>query len=223
MRALAWEFPNEPSLAAADRQFMLGTSLLITPVLTEGADSVKGVFPGTATSTKWYDWYNQSAITGTAALSGANISIPAPVGHIPVFVRGGSILPMQPLQDALTTREARTHQWALLVGLDINGGGTGSLYMDDGESIRPNATLSVGMTISQGCLYSSSIGRYVDTNPLANVTVMGVAEKVSKVVFNNVSLSTFDYDASSQLLQVTGLEELTAKGAWSRNWQLSWS
>jgi alpha-glucosidase len=46
MRALAWEFPNEPLLASADRQFLLGDSLLITPVLAQGATSVDGVFPG---------------------------------------------------------------------------------------------------------------------------------------------------------------------------------
>ena len=46
MRALSWEFPSEPRLAAADRQFMLGPSLLITSVLEQGADTVKGVFPG---------------------------------------------------------------------------------------------------------------------------------------------------------------------------------
>jgi len=36
MRALAWEFPNDPSLAAADRQFFLGPAILVTPVLDQG-------------------------------------------------------------------------------------------------------------------------------------------------------------------------------------------
>lgn len=50
MRALAWEFPNEPYLASADRHFMLGDSLLIIPVLEPNAEAVSGVFPGESTA-----------------------------------------------------------------------------------------------------------------------------------------------------------------------------
>ena len=222
MRALAWEFPDEPQPAAADRQFLLGPSLLVTPVLEPGADSVSGVFPGASEGTIWYDWYNQSAISDSMALSGANVSIPAPLGHIPVFVRGGSVLPMQPLQDALTIRDAQTHPWALLIGLDANGAATGSLYLDDGENAKPNATLNVDMTVAQGCLYATETGAYANANPLSNVTIMGVAETPGNVTLNGVAVKSFTYTAGSQLLQVTGLETVTGKGAWSQDWQLDW-
>ena len=33
LRALAWEFPNDPSLKAVETQFMSGPALLVTPVL----------------------------------------------------------------------------------------------------------------------------------------------------------------------------------------------
>lgn len=56
MRALAWEFPNDPTLANADRQFLLGGSLMITPVLAQGATSVGGIFPGVGKGEVWYDW-----------------------------------------------------------------------------------------------------------------------------------------------------------------------
>jgi alpha-glucosidase len=46
MRALAWEFPNDESLKGTCTQFLLGPSLLVTPVLIPNVDSVKGVFPG---------------------------------------------------------------------------------------------------------------------------------------------------------------------------------
>lgn len=42
MRALFWEFPDEPELYGVDTQFMVGASLLITPALAEGATSVNG-------------------------------------------------------------------------------------------------------------------------------------------------------------------------------------
>lgn len=226
MRALQWEFPNIPSLANADHQFLLGPSILVTPVLSQGATSVFGVFPGAAQGAKWYDWYNQSTITNTGAMMGMNVSIPAPLGHIPVFIRGGSILPMQPPKGALTTRDARTKPWSLLVALDGAGAANGSLYVDDGESVHPNATLEVTMEAKDGSVGVDTSGKYQDMNALDAVTVMGVTSMVNNVQLNAMDINngnaSFSYDGSSQLLKVTGLEGLTSTGAWSKNWRLSW-
>lgn len=137
MRALAWEFPDEPWLANADRQFLLGGAIMVTPVLVQGATSVDGVFPGTGDGkTVWYDWYNQTAVTGLSRAQ--NITIDAALGHIPVYVRGGSVVPTQ--EPGMTTRECRKNPWGLLVALDLTGSAQGTLYLDDGESVVPSAT-----------------------------------------------------------------------------------
>jgi len=142
MRALAWEFPNEPLLASADRQFLLGDSLLITPVLAQGASSVDGIFPGVGYGEVWYDWYNQTAVT---AGPGQNITIDAPLGHIPVYVRGGSVLPTQ--EPGMTTTEGRSNPWGIISATNFEGAAKGQLYIDDGESLKPNATLWVEVCI----------------------------------------------------------------------------
>lgn len=226
MRALQWEFPNIPSLANADHQFLLGPSILVTPCLTQGATSVSGVFPSSQHGTVWYDWYNSSAITDPAALAGQNVSIPAPLGHIPVFIRGGRVLPLQPPRGALTTRDARTMPWTVLVGLDANGAASGSLYLDDGESVRPNATLVVSFVAGRSTLCASERGKWKEKPPLHAVKVMGVAASVVRVTLNGMDVKaangTFEYDSSSKLLTVAGLDGLTSAGAWSRDWTLAW-
>lgn len=137
LRALAWEFPEEPWLANADHQFLLGGSVLVTPVLTQGAETVDGVFPGSGDGTTvWYDWYNQTAVTGVS--KGQNVTIDAPLGHIPVYVRGGSVIPTQ--QPGKTTAESRQNPWGLIVALDLQGNAQGTLYLDDGESLEPDVT-----------------------------------------------------------------------------------
>ncbi len=40
----------------------------------------------------------------------------------------------------MTTVACRQSPWALLVALDGDGEARGSLYLDDGESVAPNAT-----------------------------------------------------------------------------------
>jgi alpha-glucosidase len=138
MRALAWEFPNEPLLASADRQFLLGDSLMITPVLAQGATTVDGVFPMVGNGEVWYDWYNHSAVV---AAHGQHISIDAPLGHIPVYIRGGSVLPTQ--EPGMTTKECRSNPWGLIAATNLEGSAKGQLYLDDGESLAPDATLLV--------------------------------------------------------------------------------
>ena len=219
MRALSWEFPNDPSLASADRQFLLGPSLMIIPVLEPHVDTVDGVFPGVAQGEVWYDWYTQTAVD---AAPGVNTTIEAPLGHIPVYVRGGSVLPMQ--EPAMTTRDARNTPWSLLASLDKEGSAFGQLYVDDGESISPEETLNVEFSIAESTLTASSRGTFPDSNCLAEVTVLGVSGSPSSVTLNDakVPTSSISYNETSQVLSIGGLDKFTGDGAWSKDWVLKW-
>ena len=218
MRALAWEFPNEPALASADRQYLLGPALLVTPVLEQGATSVNGVFPGTAAGQVWYDFYTQTSVNVSA---GANITIPAPLGHIPLFVRGGYIIPRQEPRN--TTTASRQQVWGLLVALDNAGSAKGSLYLDDGESLEPEETLLVSLKAANGSLSATGEGSYgPDENALAIVSILGVAANVSTVTFNDKPVS-FVYSAQTSVLNVTGAVNETVGGAWKDDWVIKWS
>lgn len=219
MRALAWEFPNDPSLKDVNTQFFLGPAILVTPVLVQGAKTVSGVFPGVGAGAVYYDWYTQAAVEASA---GENKTIDAPLGHIPVYVRGGYVLPLQ--EPALTTREARKNPWGVLAALSHCGTAHGSLYIDDGESLVQEATLQVEFTAAKQALYASARGSFVDTNPLANVTVLGVQQRVTKVSLNGHAIPTdgVNYNEENKALTVTGLKEATSKGAWAADWVLEW-
>ncbi|KAI1087276.1 glycoside hydrolase family 31 protein [Rostrohypoxylon terebratum] len=221
MRALAWEFPDEPWLANADRQFLLGDSILVTPCLVQGATTVDGVFPGVGSGTIWYDWYNKTVITGVSA--GQNVTIDAPLGHIPVYIRGGKVIPTQ--QPALTTTAVRESPWGLIVALDATGESVGGLYLDDGESLVPNATSWIEFVVTNSTLRASPSGNYPDPNTLANVTILGTQGPISKVQLNGqeVHSSAWNLATSSNVLTITGLDSFTPKGAWSEEWTLSWS
>ncbi|CAK7263498.1 hypothetical protein SEPCBS57363_000589 [Sporothrix epigloea] len=252
MRALAWEFPNEPWLANADHQFMLGPALLVTPCLEQGATTVNGVFPGGISgagktgsrgsssiasksapvhpgqpSTLWYDWYNQTAVNSSWLTPGHNVTLDAPLGHIPLFVRGGYVLPMQ--KPGMTTTASRANPWNLLVALDATGSAAGELYLDDGESVKPNASTWVQFEAHPGMLTARPSGNYTfggngSAPALANVTVMGVTVPPSTVVWEGKKLasSQWTYGDKTKLLQVTGLENRTSSGAWNSTWRLTW-
>lgn len=142
MRALAWEFPDDETLAGTFSQFMLGPSLLITPVLIPNVANVSGVFPGIGQGTNWYDWYTLQPVQ---AQPQENVTLSAPLEHINVHVRGGSILPLQ--EPEYTTAETRNTSYSLLVALDESGQASGSLYLDDGESLVQEATKLVQVSL----------------------------------------------------------------------------
>lgn len=112
--------------------------LVVTPVLDQGATTVNGVFPGVGRGEVYYDWYTLSAVNASA---GENVTIDAPLGHIPVYLRGNNVIPTQ--QPALVTRDARKNPWGVIAALNLEGSASGSLYVDDGASLEPNATLYV--------------------------------------------------------------------------------
>ncbi|KAI0390760.1 glycoside hydrolase family 31 protein [Xylariaceae sp. FL0594] len=221
MRALAWDFPDEPWLADADRQFLLGGAIMVTPVLEQGATTVGGVFPGVGSGTIWYDWSSQTAVSGVG--SGQNVTIDAPLGHIPVYVRGGNILPMH--EPGLTTAAVRASPWSLLVALDAAGEATGGLYVDDGESIEPEASLWIDLTVSKSVMSVKRAGEYDENrNPLGYVTVLGVRGYVTEVRFGKTRLdpSSWTLDPGSRILRVNDLDKFTPDGAWASEWTLEW-
>ncbi|KAF2650404.1 glycoside hydrolase family 31 protein [Lophiostoma macrostomum CBS 122681] len=174
MRALAWEFPEDSSLRETYSQFLLGPSILVTPVLEPNVDYVNGVFPGVGEGVRWFDWYDLSEVKAAAQ---ENVTLSAPLEHINVHVKGGTILALQ--EPRLTTAETRNTPYTLLVALDGQAKASGSLYLDDGESLEPNATRLVKFDYTDSCLSFSSEGDYYASQPLGNVTVTGLGEPVN--------------------------------------------
>ena len=220
MRALAWEFPNDPSLANADRQFFLGPSILVTPVLIQGMTSVDGVFPGLTEGTdNYYDWYTQTPV---AVPGKKNTTIDAPLGHIPVYIRGGTVLAMQ--QPAMTTRDARKTPWSILIAPGVNGTATGDVYLDDGVSIKPASTKIVTFAAAMGTLNVTVSGSFSGLDmPLANITILGVQSKPpsNTVKINGKMVGTSVYNATAKTLFIGNLEKALGGKAWSGSWKLT--
>jgi alpha-glucosidase len=219
MRALAWEFPNEPLLAGVDTQFLLGPNILVTPVLEPQVSAVQGIFPGIIDGASWYDWYTGERVNAQA---GVNTTISAPLGHIPVYVRGGAVLPTQ--EPGYTTTESRKNPWGLIVALSDSGEASGSLYVDDGESIEQSSTLDITFAAAKGQLKVGVSGGYKDTNALGNVTILGLSGGVGQVKLNGNTLdaANVNYNSTSHVLKLSGFNDITKGGAWQGDWILTW-
>ncbi|CAN9381530.1 unnamed protein product [Alternaria alternata] len=222
MRALAWEFPNDESLRETYNQFMLGPSILVTPVLVPNVETVQGVFPGVGSGERWYDWYT---LTGVDAEPGENVTLQAPLEHINVHVRGGAVLVLQ--EPKLTTAETRKTPYSLLVALDSNSAASGDLYLDDGESLQPNATRLVQFSYSNNCLSFTSDGSFHSAPVLGNITIAGLHEQPQQASLKaggkNCDSSELTTSFESGVLKISGLDKYTASGAFEQDFELNFS
>ncbi|CAF5186285.1 unnamed protein product, partial [Rotaria magnacalcarata] len=125
VRSMAHVFPTIPDCWPLDEQFLWGSSLLIAPVIKENHTTKSVYLPWTE---RWFNYY-----TGEEMKALNETTVAAPYDFLPLFLRGGSIIPHQ--QSAMNTVESRKKPLYLIVALDKNQQATGELFWDDGESI----------------------------------------------------------------------------------------
>ncbi len=124
-------------------QFLLGDGVLAAPILHKGATRREVRLPVGL----WVDW-----TTGEAHDGGRTITVNAPLGTTPLFVRAGKALFLaEPARNAEDTLRAPL---ALEVYPPLRGDvGRGSLFLDDGESSSGGQfVLDVSVTCDAGRL-----------------------------------------------------------------------
>lgn len=128
MRPLFVEFPQDESAFAVDDAWMLGGALLVKPVTAAGKTSADVYFPGNGV---WYDARSLEAVR--AAKGPKQLTVPAPLDAIPVFQRGGSVVPRR-MRLRRSAMLMRSDPITLFVALDEDGTAAGMLYADDEET-----------------------------------------------------------------------------------------
>ena len=91
VRALPLHFPREDRSWTIADEYLLGGALLVAPVMTEGATSRSVYLPKA-------DWVGLGPTGNDVLYPGGDydVSVNAPVGEIPLFVRAGAVIPRLP-------------------------------------------------------------------------------------------------------------------------------
>jgi alpha-D-xyloside xylohydrolase len=90
MRALVFDFRGDEKAIAQTHEYMFGKALLIAPVVEKGARERPVYLPA---GTNWFDFFSGRRFAG-----GKTVTAAAPMSHIPVFARAGSIVPIGPVK-----------------------------------------------------------------------------------------------------------------------------
>ncbi len=118
VRPLFWDNPGSEKLRSVEDAFLLGSSLLVAPVVEENARQRSVYLP----EGKWYELGKDICLDGDRA-----VVIDAPLDRIPVFARAGSLLPVE--QEG----EIILHLYCPVEGSI----GRGEFYTDAGDGFGP--------------------------------------------------------------------------------------
>ena len=88
MRPLVMDFRNDAATRKIGDQFMFGPSILVNPVTHPEVTQRSVYLPK---GTQWIDFWTGASING-----GQTIQASAPISHIPIYIRAGSIVPYGP-------------------------------------------------------------------------------------------------------------------------------
>lgn len=198
-RPLFYEFPGDPECATIEDEAMVGSAFLVAPVIRKGERKREVYLP----AGEWFDFWTGERLSG-----GRTIAAKAPLERMPVYVRGGAIIPMQGA--ARCTDEMKMDP--LILKVYPSGKSTFTLYEDDGLS--NDYEKGVFCETHYDCdaegnevefKISARKGRFDPGNRTCRVEFHGIQRKPNKVTLNGraAKKTGMSYDAERQTLIVT--------------------
>jgi alpha-glucosidase/alpha-D-xyloside xylohydrolase len=146
MRALLLAYPDDPTAVSLGDEYLWGPNMLVAPVVEKGATWRKVYLPKLAQG-NWYDFWTgtpidpntyygptktdgQIPLDQTVKTIGRWISRNVDLATMPIYVKAGAILPMDPIRQYTAEKATGPTTLHIYPGAD----GTFTLYDDDGHT-----------------------------------------------------------------------------------------
>jgi len=211
MRPMFFEFPEDSQTFSIDDQWMVGDALLVKPVTDPGKSSVDVYLPG---AQSWYDFYT---FEKKVVSSDFRVSENAPLEKIPVFIRGGKIVPKK-LRLRRSSKLMFFDPFTIVVAPDNSNYASGHLYMDDETTLAHEKLnefslcefeFSNNVLTSKAADWTGLPQEYKSMNNLERVEIAGISSAPTRVLlrYNDngqavVRELNFNYDASRKFVTV---------------------
>jgi alpha-glucosidase len=191
MRPVFLDFPQAEDFYGDNRDFLFGSDLFVAPVTTEMVDAEEVQLP----PGDWYDYWSSQKLS-----SKNKLTLHPALGEMPLYIRAGAILPMQPVVQNTSAKPDGPLQLRVYAGEDCRG----SLYQDDGHSLAYQRGEFFRATYS--CKVSpSSIAVTASTTQSsfqpwwngADVTVFGLTAAPKEVRLGDHAIRGWHYDAGA--------------------------
>ena len=215
MRPLFLEFPDatpdrSPLDLTAGNEFLFGPDILVAPPpYPDEVQSYDVTFP----PVPWYDYWTGQRVTKPEPAASAAplqmVSVTPQLDALPVYVRGGSVIPMQPLVQNTSQTPQGPLELRVYPGPDCHG----SLYQDDGTTfayqrgdfLRVDYTCQSQPQLEPRSLHlhiGAQTGSYHPWWTTVAVSVYDWPSARASATLDGVAIRTGSYDAAHRILHL---------------------
>jgi alpha-glucosidase len=194
MRPIFLDYPNLDTFN--DRDFLFGSDLYVAPVTTETLDAEEIQLP----PGDWYDYWTSQRHASTE-----KIALHPALDKLPLYVRAGAIIPMQPIVQNTGEKPTGPLEIKVYAGQNCQG----SLYEDDGHTFTYQRgefrRTNYACKVSSGSIEVSATTEKNNFQPwwhAAQVTIIGVPNE-PKQVRTGQQATDSRYDAKSHSVIVS--------------------
>ena len=204
MRPLWYEFPTDKKTYLISDQYMLGSDLIVAPVVKEGLRNRRVYLPA---GSAWVNWWTGERLDG-----GRDHNIDAPLDRLLIFARAGSMIPTQSVVQHTGEMPSAPITLNVIVGITPEKVETSALYQDAGEGFgyRQNAWREIRFEHRSGSVKLTRFGDFQGQS-IRSVEAIGLPA-APKQMFADGREVKFSYDAATKRLKTKipdGIVELT--------------
>ena len=196
MRPMFLDFPKEKELETSETEFMFGSELLVAPKVDEKFEPYDVKLPAGT----WYDFWTGLPVSGTM------LTVNPALDAVPVYVRGGSILPEQPIVQNTEEEPQGPLQISVYPSTDCRG----SLYQDDGKTLAYQHGEFMRMQFScesnpasLSLKFSTRRARYKPWWSEMKFVLYGLSSKPRSLTIDDTPLTDWRYDDAGKSVSVT--------------------
>ena len=191
MRPMFLEFSKDPSFETNQDEFMFGDEFLVAPKVWEFAQSYEIPLP----KGDWYNYWTGEKLTG-----GQSVRVDPPLDTLPVYVRGGAIVPQQPVVQHVEEIPQGPLELRVYPGPDCGG----ALYADDGNTLQYQHGQFLRMQFSCELApdhldveITAPEGPYQPWFKDTQVVVYGLPGKIREVSVDGDTISNWEFDGGA--------------------------
>jgi alpha-glucosidase len=202
MRPVFLEYPQASDFYGDNRDFLFGRDFFVAPVTTDMVDAEEIALP----PGEWYDFWTNAKLS-----SKEKFTLQPRLDEMPLYVRAGAIVPMQPLvQSTEETPNGPLELRVYLPNIAASGDCRGTLYQDDGHTFayQKGEILRVNYScqVSPGAVTVSSTTENSAHQPWwknAKLTIYGALTSPKEVRIGEQSINEWHYDSLAHAVTLT--------------------
>ncbi len=177
IRPLWYEFPKDHHTYLNNDQYMVGSDVLVAPVIKEGMRT-RGVY--LPAGTDWINWW-----TGATFKGGTTHYMDAPLESLPIFVRAGAVIPTQSIIQHTGEMPGAEITLNVIGAISPDQTRISSLYQDRGEGYgyREGESGELLITYEHNSLVLKRSGRFKGQE-INLVEFVGLVTKPAEVRVN---------------------------------------